>query len=85
MMAAENKVPIATDLPRSEEATRDLLQLAGVEVDIAEIAQWSDWKLAKAEEWAATVHLHAGDHCIAVPPKPAFLNRYTTSDGEVVL
>lgn len=75
-------IPIATDLPRSEEATRDLLQLAGVEVDVEEIAQWSDWKINKAEEWAGAVLLRmtAG---VAAMPKPAFLNRYTTSDGEV--
>lgn len=78
-------IPIATDLPRSEEAIRDLLQLAGVEVDINDIAQWSDWKIWKAEDWAAAVHLHASDNRVPVPVKPSFLNRYNTSDGGVVL
>ncbi|MEW6166035.1 MAG: hypothetical protein AB1642_13335 [Pseudomonadota bacterium] len=83
MIATEQTgVPVATTLPRSEEATRDLLQLAGVEVDVDDIAQWSDWKIQKAEDWAGSVALHknAGTTPMAMP---SFLNRYITSDGEV--
>lgn len=81
-MPQTNQVPLATTLPRAEESTRDLLALVGVEVSADEIAEWSDWKLNKAEDWAGSVLLHKNAGT-APMPKPAFLNEYTTSTGEV--
>jgi hypothetical protein len=82
MMPQQSAVPLATTLPRSEESLSELLALVGVEVGADEIADWSDWKINKAEEWAGSVLLHKSAGTAPVP-KPAFLNSYTTSDGEV--
>lgn len=80
--AALESVPVATTLPRSEEALVDLLAMVGVEVAVADVCAWSDWKQQKAEDWAGSVLLHK--RCGTSPiPKPAFLARYVTSDGEV--
>jgi hypothetical protein len=82
MIPQQVAVPVATTLPRAEESLSELLALVGVEVGADEIAEWSDWKQQKAEDWAGTILLHKSAGT-APMPKPAFLNRFTTSDGEV--
>lgn len=81
--AAVGSVPVATTLPRSEEALVDLLAMVGVEVAVPDVCAWSDWKQQKAEDWAGSVLLHKRVPGVAPLTKPAFLNAYLTSDGEV--
>lgn len=77
---APHTAPVATTLPRHEESLADLLELVGVEVNPEIIADWSDWKQQKAEDWAASVLLRKSAGTAPLP-KPGFLSAYVTSDG----
>jgi hypothetical protein len=57
--------------------TRDLLLLADLKVSLIEIREWSGWQIEQAENWAVAVHLRASDNGNRVPPKPAFLKKYS--------
>lgn len=62
---------------RDNEVTRDVLELASVEVPAETIATWSDAECMAAEEWAGAVHLKASDNDdVVVPPTPAHVAPY---------
>ena len=55
------------------ETVRDLLLLAGVDVPIGTIRNWSPVHRESAVDWAAAAHLAASDNDVTVPDKPALL------------
>jgi hypothetical protein len=60
--------------PRNDHTTMLRLMLAGVTVDEATIATWTDDQCREADVWSCSVHLSASDDDdIRVPSKPAFL------------
>lgn len=64
---------------RAEEALSELLALVSIEVGADEIADWSEWKLHRAEEWAGAVILHESLPDCRVPPMPGFLAAFDRS------
>lgn len=75
--AVQPTPPIPADTwQRDEEATASLLLLIGIDVDGESVAAWEDHQVREAEDWAAAVHLRAGDNAVRVPPMPMFLREF---------
>lgn len=56
---------------RDDEATIDLLELAGILAPTQVVHSWTDEQCQQAEEWAAARHFRASDNAVRVPPVPA--------------
>jgi hypothetical protein len=63
---------------RDNEALQIFLGMVGVDgIPIGVIESWTDDDVRQVEDWAASVHLEAGDHDdIDVPPVPEVLKAY---------
>ncbi len=68
--------PPAEQLPRDNQICADMLQLVSVDATPEAVATWTDGEVVAAEEWAAAVHLRAGDNDeVVIPPMPAHVAR----------
>lgn len=65
-------------LERKESARelRDLLSLVECVPPLKAIKVWTPEQKDQAQNWAAKVHLRAGDHIVRVPDRPAFLDQF---------
>lgn len=66
----------APPIQRDDSVGVTCLSLAGITVDEAIVATWTEDQFWEAIDWSSAVILEASDNIIEVPPLPAFLVPY---------
>lgn len=67
---------------RDDEATCDLLELAGDVLVTAQVVRaWTDEQCQQAEAWAAARHFRASDNAVRVPSIPPHVAALAATKG----
>lgn len=74
-LRAQGAAPAPAPAPEKIDTSelKDVLSLVGLDPTDVTVTAWSPEQRQLACEWAAAVHLRAGDNDVDVPPRPPFL------------